>query len=95
MNTISATGIGWYNREDYPRILEIMEDADVLPTTYDTWRQKAEGLERQIKASGAIVVRAVIEPKEFVAWCAARGLKVNAKARTAFGSECAYRKINP
>jgi len=92
---ISSLGIGWYNREDYPRILQIMEDAHVLPPTYDVWRKKAEGLESQVKASGAaVVVRAIIKPEEFVAWCASRGMKVDAKARTAFGSEFVYRSVN-
>jgi hypothetical protein len=37
-----GTGIPWYKREDYPLILEIMEDADGLPATYDEWEELAE-----------------------------------------------------
>jgi hypothetical protein len=92
---IRSLGIGWYSREDYPRILQIMEDAHVLPPTYEVWCEKAEGLESRAKALGASVVRAIIEPEEFVAWCASRGMKVDAKARTAFGSEFSYRSVSP
>ena len=29
--------MSWYRAEDYRRILEIMEDADKLHSTYDQW----------------------------------------------------------
>ena len=86
-------GIGWYEREDYARILEIMEDAHLLPRTYDEWRERAELGERQQKEAGVSVIRAVIKPEEFLAWCRALGLKVDAQARTRFGSEVAYRSL--
>ncbi|MBW7966771.1 hypothetical protein [Bradyrhizobium sp. BR 10261] len=91
MGKVAAVGISWFNREDYPRILEIMVDAYVLPPTYERWREMAESQERRAKASGLAVVRAVIKPEEFVAWCAKEGLDVDAKARTAFAAEFAKR----
>ena len=90
----SSLGIGWYSRKDYPRILEIMEDAHVLPPTYELWSKKAEGLERGAAALGAIVVRASIEPEEFVAWCASHGMKPDAKGRNAFGSDFVCRNLS-
>jgi hypothetical protein len=92
---ISSLGIGWYSREDYPRILQIMEDVHVLPPTYEVWREKAEDLESRAKSLGATVVRAIIKPNEFVVWCASHGMKVDAKARTAFGTEFSYRSLSP
>lgn len=90
---IRAIGIAWYSREDYPRVLDVMDDADKLPRTYDRWRELAEAGEGREKAAGHIVVRAVIEPEEFVAWCRARGLNVDSKARTLFASEVAARGV--
>lgn len=91
---IRAMGIPWYFRQDYARILAITEDAHLLPPTYDAWRKKAEGLERQMKAEGRIVVRAEVDPQEFPRWCAARGLNVDAHARGIFASEVAYRQVS-
>lgn len=91
---VRATGIAWYFRQDYARILEIMEDAHLLPPTYDAWRQKAERAEREAKAAGVIIIRAEIDPQEFPGWCAARGLHVDAEARSRFASEVAYRKVS-
>lgn len=93
MAQIRAAGISWFREEDYPRILEIMTDAHVLPPTYQVWREKAERQERTAKASGVIVIRAVIEPDEFLAWCAREGLNVDAKARTAFAADFAARQV--
>ena len=87
-------GVSWYDREDYPRAREIMADAHVLPDTYEAWREKADGQEREAKATGLTVVRAVIKPEEFGAWCAARKLNVDAKARASFANEVAARHLN-
>ncbi|MDQ2762110.1 MAG: hypothetical protein M3Y22_01000 [Pseudomonadota bacterium] len=91
---VSAVGIGWYKRADYPRILEVMDDRQVLPETFDKWQRKAENLERDVKAKGMIVIRAHIDPEEFVAWCAARSLNIDAAARMRWGNEAAHRKAS-
>ena len=88
---IQATGIAWYRREDYPRILAIMSDAQKLPTTFEEWRTQANRTERHIQKSGMSVVRAHIDPDKFLAWCVANGLAPNAAARMQFASETAHR----
>lgn len=90
---IRAVGISWFREEDYVRAHSIMDDPQVLPVTYREWQKKAEGTERQIKAQGFIVYRAIIDPDTFPAWCALRGLNVDAKARMAFGSEFAFEQV--
>lgn len=91
--TVRAGGIAWYTRDNYGRILEVMEDAEVLPRTFEKWLYKAERGERELAAKGHIVVRAVIDADEFVAWCRARGLNVDAKARGQFAAEVAMRVV--
>lgn len=86
---ISAVGIPWYKRADYALILEVMEDKEKLPLTFDKWQSKAEQFERQAKASGKTVARAYIDPDHFVAWCAENGLHVDANARGRWASELA------
>jgi hypothetical protein len=93
MSTVRGVGIAWYSRQNYRRILEVMEDAGKLHRTYDQWLKSAEASERQLKRAGHTVVRAMIEPDEFLAWCRARGLKVDAKARTQWGSEFVNRQL--
>jgi hypothetical protein len=92
--TNRCMGIAWFNREDYPRILAIMADSHVLPTTYEAWFYRAERAERDAKRSGITVVRAIIDPAAFVAWCTREGLNVDANARMTFAAEFARLKFN-
>ncbi|MCG6203672.1 hypothetical protein LPW26_03400 [Rhodopseudomonas sp. HC1] len=88
---IRAMGIPWYERDSYDRILQVMQDAHVLPATFEDWQQLARKVERTGQSSGTIVVRAVINPDEFVAWCRGRRLNVDAEARMTFANEAAYK----
>lgn len=87
-------GIAWYRESDYPRILEIMEDADRLPETFAEWEKAARNGEREGQAKGLTVVRAIIDPQTFPAWCRARGLNVNANGRMAFANAAAKGRMN-
>jgi hypothetical protein len=92
-NVPMAMGMTWYYRQDYRRILEVMEDADKLPATYDNWLKNAEAAEREMKKRGHTVIRAMINPDEFVTWCRGRGLKTDAEARKQWANEAAYRQL--
>lgn len=87
---IRVMGVPWYDREDYRRILEIMEDANLLPETYEKWRYAADKVISTVERSGGTAVRAKIDPDAFIAWCRSRNLKVDAQARMAFANEVAY-----
>jgi hypothetical protein len=89
-STIRAIGIAWYRREDYPRILQIMEDAHLLPRTFEKWLYAAEKGREKLLRSGALVVKAEIEPDAFVACCQSSGHKVDAQGRMAFSNLVAY-----
>ena len=92
-NVPSVVGMSWYSRKSYGRILQIMEDADKLPPAYDQWLKKAEAGESKLQRAGHVVVRAVIDPDEFAAWCLARSLNVDAQARMQWANEAAFREF--
>ena len=91
---VRAVGIAWYSRQDYRRALEIMDDAAELPRTFDQWLKRAEATEREIKRAGHIVVRAMIKPEEFAAWCGAKGLNTDGKARSQWATEFVRQQAN-
>lgn len=93
MSKVRAVGIGWYARQDYERIRELVEDGHNLPRSYDQWLRSAETDEKQLAKSGKKVVRAHIRPDEFISWYSKLGLKANADARMRWGNEFAYRSI--
>jgi len=90
--TIRAFGIPWYRKEDWAEIRRIMADADVLHDSFDDWLKSATHVEQRLRQSGQIVERAYIDPADFPAWCRARGLNVDAKAREAFANTVAFEK---
>lgn len=87
-----AIGITWYELEDFPRIKAVMADANRLHGTYSEWRLAAEQLERKLRREGKFVVRVPLRADEFVAWCQARGLHVDAQARMQFANVGAAEK---
>ena len=87
---ISAMGVPWYRRQDYARILEVMEDAHLLPPTFDKWLYRAEQALKQAVDRGVLPVKAYIDPDQFVAWCRDRGLNVDAAARMQFAAAVAH-----
>lgn len=81
-----AVRITWYRRNDYPRILQVMADADALPPTYEAWEKLAKQIERNA-AMRLPVIRVELRPEKFVTWCAARGLNVDNDARLRFTAD--------
>ena len=76
-----STGLAWYNRQDYPAIRRIMEDAHVLPVDYDTWLRQAQSVVRLESALGRHIVKVTIDPEVFATWCRVTGQRVDARAQ--------------
>jgi hypothetical protein len=77
-----AVAIAWYTREDYDEIKLLMDDGDVLPDDYDVWRRRVEAILRIEQARGSVVLKAMIYPRPFLAWCNATGQAPDVHART-------------
>ena len=74
-------GLAWYNRQDYPAIRRIMDDAHVLPVDYDTWLRQAESVVQLELALGRNIVKVTIDPDVFATWCRATGQRIDGRAR--------------
>ena len=61
-----VAALPWYARRDYPVLLKLCSDPDKLPTTYDAWLERAEGVERQFKKAGFGVARIWVRPAPFL-----------------------------
>lgn len=80
-------GLPWYRRENYPAIRQTMADPHVLASTYEQWLAAAENNESVGRQAGLEIVRIMIEPEEFKAWCLAHGMEPDSAARTKYASE--------
>ena len=84
--SIRATGMVWYEAQDFDQIKTLMEDGHVLHRTHAEWKAAAEMGEQRMRRDGVRVYRAIIKPDSFKAWCNTRGLKLNANSRNQFAS---------
>jgi hypothetical protein len=83
----NCVGFPWFHRKDYEELLKIFIDSDLMPKAYDEWILLAEeGLDRLIK-DGLTVKKVNINPETFPAWCEAKGLNIDAKARIIFADD--------
>jgi hypothetical protein len=84
-----VTALPWYARGDYPVLLQLFSDSDLLPATYDAWLERAQGVERQFQKAGFGVAKIRIRPVPFAAWCRERNISPDQAARLTFANESA------
>ena len=77
----------WYARSDYPVLLRLFSDSSKLPTTYDAWLERAEGVEQKFQSAGFDIARIWIRPIPFAVWCKKRNVAPDQVARLIFVSE--------
>ena len=82
-----AAGVAWYRRDQWPRLLEVAEDADELEDTYEGWLQIANERFKTFKVPGVLLKKVDVDIEELIAWCAERGRPVNGSARSEFVAE--------
>jgi hypothetical protein len=80
-------GLPWYRREDYLAIREMVADPHVLASTYEQWLAAAQNNETVGLQAGLEIVRVMIDPKKFKAWCLAHEVEADGAARTRYASE--------
>jgi|SRR3954462_11167100 hypothetical protein len=81
---LPGVGVYWINEEDYPVLLELLEDGNKLPPTWKEWRKMAEEMESGLKAYGHPVMRVRIDPRTFPDWCATHGTTPGREGRKRF-----------
>jgi hypothetical protein len=77
----------WYARSDYPVLLRLFSDSNKLPTTYDAWLERAEGVEQKFQSAGFDIAKIWIRPIPFAAWCNGRNVSPDQVARLIFVNE--------
>lgn len=78
---VRAVAMAWFRREDFARIKTMMIDADKLHSTWELWVKAAEANQQGFEARGFVVIRVVVVPEDFAAWCGKNGRDFDAKAR--------------
>jgi hypothetical protein len=82
METRVAIGVAWYTPDGWKDIKEMSEDSDTLHDSYQEWLREARWLEKTLRKQGHDAERVMVQPATFRAWCMARGLRIDASARS-------------
>jgi hypothetical protein len=85
-------GIPWFGPDTYQSCRAVMTDGGDMPAYYSHWLADAEDLVAEVEAVGHRALRVPVEPREFVAWCKARNLVPDAKARVRFAKQIAFQE---
>jgi len=89
----TASGVAWYDREEWRRIREVAADPQVFEESYDEWVVMAEKAVRELEATGMIIERVPVGATELIAWCSEHDRPVDGSARAEFAAR-QFRKLH-
>jgi hypothetical protein len=79
-------GMAWFDRTQWNRLTEIVDDRSELDDTFEQWRRSARKAMRNIEREGHRVEKAWMDVDALVAWCEKEGLPVNGGSRAQYVS---------
>jgi hypothetical protein len=79
-----VVGLAWFDRKQWKRLTEAVEDRSELEKTYEQWEQGALDAVRTIERQGQKVEKVHVEVESLVSWCKENGLPVNGKSRAEY-----------
>jgi len=87
-----AVGLAWFDRKQWQRLTEAVEDRNELDETYEQWQLSALDAVRTIERQGQKVEKVHVEVESLVSWCKEKGLPVNGKARAEYVTQLMQRR---
>ena len=87
-----VVGVAWFDRKQWKRLIEAVEDRHELDDTYEQWQRSALDAERMIESQGQKVERVHVEVESLVSWCKEKGLPVNGKSRAEYVAQLIQRR---
>lgn len=89
---IPVVGIAWFDRKQWKRLTEAVEDRSELDDTYEQWQQSAQDAVRTIERQGQQVEMVHVEVESLVSWCKEKGLPVNGESRAEYVTQIMRRR---
>jgi hypothetical protein len=91
-NRTVVVGLAWFDRRQWKRLTEAVEDRNELDDTYEQWQQSALDAVRKIEGEGQSVEKVHIEVESLVSWCKEKGLPVNGQSRAEYVTQIMRRR---
>ena len=83
-DTALVVGLAWFDRKQWQRLTEAIEDRTELDKTYEQWERGAHDAVRMIERQGQIAEKVHVEVESLVSWCNEKGLPVNRTSRAEY-----------
>jgi hypothetical protein len=88
----AVVGLAWFDRRQWKRLTEVVEDPNELDRTYEQWQESAHNAVRTIESEGQRVEMVHIEVQSLVSWCKEKRLPVNGSSRAAYVAQIMRRR---
>lgn len=85
-------GLAWFDRKQWQRLTEAVEDRNELDDTYELWKQSALDAVQVIERQGQTVELVHVEVESLVSWCNEKGLPVNGRSRAEYVTQLMQRR---
>ena len=90
-----VVGVAWFDRKQWKRLTEVVENRNELDDTYEQWEKSAHDAVRMIERQGQRVEMVHVEVESLVSWCAKKGFPVNSKSRAEYVTQIMQRRHGP
>lgn len=87
-----VVGLAWFDRKQWQRLTEVVEDRNELDDTFEQWKLSALEAVRTMEREGQKVEKVHVEVESLVSWCRDRGLPVNGKSRAEYVTQIMRRR---
>ncbi|ACN13843.1 hypothetical protein HRM2_07290 [Desulforapulum autotrophicum HRM2] len=81
------SGLAWYRKSQWDKLLEVSEDSDKLEETFEEWLQGAEEFVKNFDTPGVVIKKIDIDVKELIIWCASKNISVNSASRSLYTAQ--------
>ena len=87
-----VVGLAWFDRKQWKRLTEAVEDRNELDDTYEQWEQSALEAVREIERQGQKMEMVHVEVESLVSWCKEKELPVNGASRAEYVTQLMRRR---
>ncbi len=76
--------IGYYNREDWDRFINIIDDKETMHSNWEDWNQSFNKLKTELTKAGFKVAKVVVDLEKLIEYCKVNRLKNTGATRSQF-----------
>ncbi len=81
-----VVGFAWFDRDQWQRLTEVVDDRSELDDTFEQWERSALDALRSLERQGQRAERVSVNVEALVSWCKSRSLPVNGQSRAQYVS---------